>query len=96
VGATAYPHRREGYNLGIFAEWMDPDLTDRCVAWARQTYEAMEPYFADARYVNYLGDDEPSEETGSAYGPNLPRLRAIKAKYDPENVFHLNQNILPA
>lgn len=96
VDATAYPHRREGYNLGIFAEWMDPDLTDRCVAWARQTYEAMEPYLADARYVNYLGDDEQSKETGSAYGPNLLRLRAIKAKYDPENVFHLNQNILPA
>ena len=96
VEATAYPHRRVGYNLGIFAEWMDPKLTDPCVAWARKTYAAMEPYFADARYVNYLDDDEPPEDMGSVYGPNLSRLRKLKAKYDPDNVFHLNQNIQPA
>jgi FAD/FMN-containing dehydrogenase len=95
VEATAYPHRRVGYNLGIFAEWMGPELTEPCVAWARRTYAALEPYFADARYVNYLDDDEP-EEMGSVYGPNLPRLRMLKAKYDPDNVFHLNQNIQPA
>jgi len=66
-----------------------------CVAWARQTYKDMEPYFADARYVNYLDDDE-LEDMGSVYGPNLARLRKLKAKYDPDNVFHLNQNIRPA
>jgi len=95
VDATAYPHRRVGYNLGVFAEWMGPKLTEPCVAWARQTYAAMEPYFADARYVNYLADDEPTE-MGSVYGQNLSRLRTLKAKYDPDNVFHLNQNIRPA
>jgi hypothetical protein len=71
VSATAYPHRREGYNLGIFAQWMDPDLTERWVAWARTTYDGLKPHYADARYSNYLGDDEPPEEIDWAYGPNL-------------------------
>ena len=96
VDATAYPHRRVGYNLGIFAEWMGPELTEPCVAWARRTYAAMEPYFAKARYVNYMGDDEPVDDMGSVYGPNLARLRELKSKYDPDNVFHVNQNIPPA
>ncbi len=93
---TAYPHREEGYNFAILSEWMDPDLSDACVSWARETYEAMTPHFASARYVNYLGDDEAPEELGAAYGPNLQRLRALKTRYDPENFFHLNQNIRPA
>lgn len=46
--------------------------------------------------MNYMGDDEAAEEMGSAYGSNLPRLRAPKARYDPHNVFHLNQKIIPA
>ena len=46
--------------------------------------------------MNHLDDDEPPEDMGSVYGPNLARLRALEAKYDPDNVFHLNQNILPA
>jgi FAD/FMN-containing dehydrogenase len=93
---TAFPHRREAYNLLIAAEWLDPAESARNVAWARQTYDAMRPYAARARYVNYLGDDETGNTAEAAYGPNLPRLRTIKAKYDPANAFHLNQNIQPA
>ncbi len=96
VDATAYAIRQDGYNFAILSEWMDPSLTDSCIGWCRETYRAMEPHLAGVRYVNYLGDDEAAEEVGSAYGPNLPRLRTLKARYDPENVFHLNQNIRPA
>ncbi len=96
VEATAYPHRKEGYNFATLSEWMDPDLSERCMAWARRTYDAMTSHFSSARYVNYLGDDESPNEVGSAYGPNLPRLRTLKGRYDPDNVFHLNQNIRPA
>lgn len=95
VSETAFPLRGEGYNFLVLAEWMDPELSDRCIAWARQTYSAMAPFIGGGRYVNYLGDDEDGTPVSAAYGPNYRRLREIKAKYDPENFFHLNQNITP-
>ena len=98
VGATdtAFPHRREGYNFLVVSQTMDPAITDRCTAWARETYAAMKPFFAPGRYVNYLDDDETGDSVPAAYGPNYPRLRDIKRKYDPANFFHLNQNIVPS
>jgi Berberine and berberine like len=74
---------------------MDPAISDRCTAWVRQTYAAMEPFIAPGRYVNYLDDDETGDSVPAAYGPNYRRLREIKTKYDPSNFFHLNQNIRP-
>jgi FAD/FMN-containing dehydrogenase len=96
VSTTAFPHRAAGYNLVILSEWMDPGETGRCTAWARETYDAMKPFMSSGRYVNYLGDDEAGDVSAAAYGPNYKRLQKIKAKYDPENVFHMNQNIRPA
>lgn len=95
VGDTAFPHRSDGCNLLVLCEWMEPAHTDRCIAWARETYAAMTPHFASGRYVNYLGDDEGGDPVAAAYGPNYRRLQEIKARYDPENFFHLNQNIRP-
>jgi FAD/FMN-containing dehydrogenase len=74
---------------------MDPAKSAECIAWARNTYQAMEPYMASGRYVNYLGEDEGTDATAAAYGENVARLREVKTKYDPENVFRLNQNIAP-
>jgi FAD/FMN-containing dehydrogenase len=96
VDATAYPHRRTGFNLLIAAQWLDPSQTDACIAWARNTYDAMGPFMAEGKYVNYLGDDAAGDAVSQAYGPNHDRLRRVKAKYDPANVFRLNQNIRPA
>ncbi len=96
VDATAFPHRSEGYNLLVLGQWMDPALTAACTAWARETYAAMQPFTGSGRYSNYLGDDEPSDIGAAAYGSNYARLQKVKAKYDPGNVFHLNQNIKPA
>ena len=56
----------------------------------------MKPFLAARRYLNYLGEDEGDDALASAYGANLPQVRKLKAKYDPQNVFHLNQNIRPA
>jgi hypothetical protein len=95
VGDTAFPHRAVGYNLVVLSEWMEPAHTDRCVAWARDTYAAMQPFMASGRYVNYLGDDEPGDAAAAAYGPNYRRLQELKTKYDPNNFFHVNQNIRP-
>ena len=78
------------------AEWLDPAENARNTAWARATYEAMRPFASAAHYVNYLGSDESGSPAEAAYGANLPRLRMIKRKYDPQNVFRQNQNIEPA
>jgi len=95
VEETAFPHRTEGYNFSVLSQWMDPAMTDRCIAWARETYAQMEPFAAAGRYVNYLGDDEPGDPVLAAYGPNYRRLRELKRKYDPKNFFRMNQNIRP-
>jgi FAD/FMN-containing dehydrogenase len=92
---TAFPHRSDGYNFLVLCEWMEQRDNDRCIAWARKTYTAMEPFFASARYVNYLGDDEIGEPVAAAYGPNYRRLQQLKTKYDPKNFFRMNQNIRP-
>jgi FAD/FMN-containing dehydrogenase len=98
VGATAIPHRDEGFNLLMPGVWMDPMDTDANVAWVRETYERLAPFTREGRYVNYLDDDEAErgpDPVRAAYGPNYDRLVEIKTKYDPENVFHLNFNIPP-
>jgi FAD/FMN-containing dehydrogenase len=89
---TAVPHREPGYNLLIASVWQDPADTDANVAWARETYDALAPYLRAERWLNYLGDDEPQDAVRAAYGPNYERLAQLKRKYDPTNVFRLNQN----
>jgi FAD/FMN-containing dehydrogenase len=95
VGDTAFAHRSAGYNWLVLSQWMDQAATDRCVAWARDAYGAMGPFLASGRYLNYLDDDEAGDPVAAAYGPNYRRLQQLKAKYDPGNFFHMNQNIRP-
>ena len=95
VSDTAFPHRRTGYNLLFLTQWMNPADTDRCIAWTRESYAAMQPFVAAGRYVNYLDDDESGDAAAQAYGPNYARLRQLKTKYDPTNFFHMNQNVAP-
>ena len=95
VTDTAFPHRAPGYNLLVLAEWMNPIDNSACTAWARDSYTMMSPFMGSGRYANYLGDDEPGDPAAAAYGPNYRRLQQLKAKYDPENFFHVNQNIRP-
>ncbi|MDI3307526.1 MAG: FAD-binding oxidoreductase [Acetobacteraceae bacterium] len=96
VTDTAFPHRTEGYDMLVLAEWVDPSLNDACIAWARESYAALQPFTGPGRYVNYFDSDERSDAIAAAYGPNYRRLQEIKTKYDPENFFHMNQNIRPA
>jgi FAD/FMN-containing dehydrogenase len=92
---TAVPHRAEGWNLLIPSVWVDPADSEQNIAWTRDTFAALRPYFASGRWLNYLGDDQADDAIRAAYGPNYDRLREIKRRYDPENVFHLNHNIAP-
>jgi FAD/FMN-containing dehydrogenase len=92
--ATAFPHRAEQYSFEILAQWADPADTEKNIRWAREFWEAMQP-FERGVYVNDLGD-ETDDRIRAAYGVNYDRLAALKAKYDPSNFFRLNQNVRPA
>jgi FAD/FMN-containing dehydrogenase len=92
--ATAFPHREPGFNLVLTGQWADPADTEVNVQWVRDTFAALEPYMAPRTLVNYAGADQ-ADEVVAFYGPNLERLRDVKRRDDPDNVFHLNQNIPP-
>jgi FAD/FMN-containing dehydrogenase len=92
---TAVPHREPGWNLVIPSVWTDPAATEANIHWTRETYGALAPHLAARRWLNYLGDDQADDAVRAAYGPNYNRLREIKRRYDPDNVFHLNHNIAP-
>lgn len=94
AGDGAFAHRDANYDVLIAANWTDPADQDRCVAWARDTAAALEPH-SRGGYVNYEPDADGAYVPG-AFGERLARLGAVKAKYDPHNIFRLNQNVTPA
>jgi FAD/FMN-containing dehydrogenase len=91
---TAVPHRDEGWNLLLPSEWIDHADTDANITWTKDTYAALSEHFSGGRWLNYLGDDQ-DDAISSAYGPNYERLVEVKRRYDPDNVFHLNHNLVP-
>ena len=93
--ATAYALRSPGYNLVVLSQWKESSDDGRGLAWGRESYAAFQPFVGQKRYLNYLGDDEGDQALTAAYGPNLSRLRELKKKFDPENVFRVNVNIRP-
>jgi FAD/FMN-containing dehydrogenase len=90
---TAFSLREEHFGFLFQVGWED-DGQERHVQWARQSYQTLERFASQLTYVNFLGE-EGTARVRAAYGPNYERLVALKTKYDPENVFHLNQNIKP-
>ncbi|SIR97535.1 FAD-binding oxidoreductase [Natronorubrum thiooxidans] len=92
--ATAYPHRDAEYAMNVHTRWEDPADDDRCIAWARAFFDAMAPYATGGVYMNFISEDEGEENL--AYGTNQQRLAEVKAAYDPENLFRMNQNVKPA
>ena len=92
---TAFSYRSAPYNLAVIARWIDPAEADGHIAWARELFDAMTPY-SQGVYVNYLGAGDTPDRVRSAYGAvTYDRLAAIKATYDPDNVFAATQNIQP-
>jgi len=95
-GATSFGHRGWPYNLVVTSAWADPAEAEQNIAWTRACFDALRPFTAPAAYVNYIGDEGP-EGVRTAYGAaKLARLMSLKAKYDPRNLFRMNQNITPA
>jgi FAD/FMN-containing dehydrogenase len=98
LGGTAFPHRQEQFNLVIVSCWQQPEEDGNHIHWARAFWQAMLPYFSHRVYVNYVQvlGVEGEEKLREGYGEHYDRLLALKRKYDPQNVFRLNQNINPA
>jgi hypothetical protein len=102
-GAAHKPGRSDtpwGYRDAIWSEVIvgvdpDPANKDRITAWAKDYYEALHPYGAGGAYVNFMMDGEGEDRIRATYGKNYAKLAQIKAKYDPKNFFHVNQNIKP-
>jgi FAD/FMN-containing dehydrogenase len=92
--ATAYAHRDTKWAMNVHGRWESAAEDERCIAWAREFFDKSAPYAAGGVYVNFLTEDE-SGRVEAAYGPNYDRLVALKNKYDPTNLFHMNQNIKP-
>jgi FAD/FMN-containing dehydrogenase len=93
---AAVGFREAAFNVSAMAVWLDPDLDDVRIEWARSTTAAIQPWAVSGGYVNYMQADEPIERVRSAFGPEaFERLQAVKRRYDPENVLRRNQNIPP-
>lgn len=92
--ATAYSSRDAKFVMNVHSRWEKPKDDDKCIAWARRFFKATAPYASGGAYVNFMTEEEQNRVM-SAYGPNYERLVEIKTKYDPKNIFQMNQNIKP-
>jgi FAD/FMN-containing dehydrogenase len=92
--ATAYGHRDTKFVLNVHGRWDDSAEDKRCIGWARDFFRASAPYASAGAYVNFMTEDE-ADRIAAAYGSNFARLAQIKRKHDPDNIFHINQNIKP-
>jgi FAD/FMN-containing dehydrogenase len=95
VDATAYANRDSIYTINIHGRWSDAADDEKCTKWARDMFAAMTPHALGSVYVNFMTGEE-GDRVKAAYGPNYERLAEVKRRYDPDNVFRSNQNIMPA
>lgn len=94
--ATAYNHRDGKYVMNVHGRWADPAKDEACIAWARSLWRETTKFATGSVYVNFLTQEENGlERLRAAYGENYERLVALKNKYDPTNLFGVNQNISP-
>ena len=91
---TAFSHRDSPYDCVIMAMWSDPAESEKHTRWVDDLWLEIQPFSSGGVYVNYLGN-EGEERVKAAYGINYERLRMLKNKYDPMNLFRFNQNIRP-
>lgn len=94
-GDTPWGFRDATFSSVMVGVDPDPANKDRITSWAKNYWEALHPYGAGGAYVNFMMDGEGEDRIRATYGENYDRLAQIKAKYDPDNFFRVNQNIQP-
>jgi FAD/FMN-containing dehydrogenase len=92
--ATAFANRNRAFVFNLVGTWADPTDDDANIAWTRAAFDSLGTARAGSAYINFLGS-EGNERVAAAYGGNLQRLIELKRRYDPQNVFRQNQNIVP-
>ncbi len=92
--AMAFPHRTEEINLVLSTGWVTPESEAPAKQWIDEFFAAMQPHLSGSVYVGFL-DNEGPERVKAAYGANYARLVELKKRYDPANLFRMNQNIVP-
>jgi FAD/FMN-containing dehydrogenase len=93
--ATPWPNRDVHFIMNVHTRWQDAAQDQACIVWARHLFKATAPFASDSVYVNFMPEDE-NDRVEKAYGTNYRRLAEIKRRYDPANLFRMNQNIRPA
>jgi FAD/FMN-containing dehydrogenase len=94
---SAYGGRQANFLLSAEANWHDPNQDGENIAWARNLICALRPYSDGGAYLNFGGFQEEGEALmRNSFGPQYDRLQSLKREWDPDNLFRLNQNILPA
>ena len=94
--ATAWSYRDATWSMVIFGVGPDPATAPALRQWARAYWDAVHPFNLPGAYANFMMDDEGEQRVKAAYGDNYQRLAVVKKKYDPGNLFRINQNIRPA
>jgi FAD/FMN-containing dehydrogenase len=94
-GDTAWSYRDARYGQVIVGVDRDPANNDRLIAWTRAYHDALHPHSAGGAYVNMMMHDEGPDRVRASYRDNYDRLVEVKRRYDPSNVFRVNQNIAP-
>ena len=92
--AMAYSHRDTKFVLNVHGRWERPEEDQKGISWAREFFTAASPYATGGVYVNFMTQEE-TDRVGAAYGKNYARMAELKNKFDPHNLFRLNQNIKP-
>ena len=92
---TAFAARREQWDFDVIAQWTEAGESERHTDWLRSNWAAAEPHMEGSAYINHLATDDAPEKVRASFGTNLDRLRLLKARYDPANLFRLNPNIAP-
>ena len=93
--SAAYAHRDAKFVMNVHGRWESPADDEAGIGWARDFFRASAPFASGGVYVNFLTADE-GDRLRSAYGANYDRLAQVKRRYDPDNLFRVNQNIEPA
>ena len=94
--ATAWAARHASFNMVIAAIAPEPKDAEALKSWGRGYWKAVRPHNLEGGYVNFMMDDEADGRIQATFGDNYPRLAVVKGKYDPDNLFRVNQNIAPA